>query len=225
MTMNENDWKKFWEEIWVSSNTPFHQEEVEPLLVKHLPLLKGSRVVVPLCGKSRDMVWLKSQGYEVIAIELSPLACEQFFREVACVDFEIVQEGTFQVFRGGSYQIYCGDFFQISPLQLGRFSLIYDRAALIALSPSFQKKYVDHLLDLMEKTLSQNAVLFLITFDFFEKPNRPPPYLVSEQDVRRLFGSQCDIQIVSPVEEKSAISEEQSPRAAYQKKLYLLQLS
>lgn len=46
-----------------------------------LDLAQGSRVFVPLCGKSLDMIWLAQQGHEVIGVELSPVAVEDFFRE------------------------------------------------------------------------------------------------------------------------------------------------
>src|SRR3546814_12861307 len=55
-----------------------------PLLEKHWPslgLATGSRVFVPLCGKSLDMAWLAARGHRVLGVELSPLAVGQFFDE------------------------------------------------------------------------------------------------------------------------------------------------
>ncbi len=46
-----------------------------------LELTQGSRVFVPLCGKSQDMLWLAQQGHEVIGVELSPVAVAGLFRE------------------------------------------------------------------------------------------------------------------------------------------------
>jgi thiopurine S-methyltransferase len=46
-----------------------------------LNLPKKSKVFVPLCGKSSDMLWLLAQGYEVVGVELSPLAAQGFFAE------------------------------------------------------------------------------------------------------------------------------------------------
>ena len=41
----------------------------------------GSTVLVPLCGKSRDLLWLAQHDFRVTGIEISPIAVEGFFRE------------------------------------------------------------------------------------------------------------------------------------------------
>src|SRR5690606_22020225 len=66
----------FWLERWREGRTHFHLERVTPLLQKYWPglgLPKGSKVLVPLCGKTLDMVWLAEQGHKVLGVELSPL--------------------------------------------------------------------------------------------------------------------------------------------------------
>ena len=42
-----------------------------------LGLAKGAAVLVPLCGKSLDLVWLAEQGHAVIGVELA----EAFVKE------------------------------------------------------------------------------------------------------------------------------------------------
>ena len=74
----------FWLERWRDGHTRFHQNRVTPLLQKYWPTLSlpsGSRVLVPLCGKSLDLIWLAQQGHRVLGVELSPLAVDQFFAE------------------------------------------------------------------------------------------------------------------------------------------------
>lgn len=71
-----------WLDFWRDERSDFHQIAVNPLLNKFWPSLKlahGSRVFVPLCGKSLDMLWLAQQGHEVIGVELSSIAVEDFF--------------------------------------------------------------------------------------------------------------------------------------------------
>lgn len=75
---------EFWQSRWQQGRIGFHKSEVNPLLVKHVSTLnleKGSRVLVPLSGKSVDMVWLAQQGYDVVGIELVESAVEEFFAE------------------------------------------------------------------------------------------------------------------------------------------------
>jgi thiopurine S-methyltransferase len=47
-----------------------------------LSLPEGSRVLLPLCGKTLDIHWLLSRRYRVAGSELSKLAVEQLFSEL-----------------------------------------------------------------------------------------------------------------------------------------------
>lgn len=74
----------FWRQRWQDNRIGFHQDQPTPLLQKHWPAIgapAGCRVLVPLAGKSRDMLWLAAQGHRVLGVELSQLAVEQFFAE------------------------------------------------------------------------------------------------------------------------------------------------
>ncbi len=72
---------QYWKGKWKAGDIGFHQSEVESLLVEHFSRLEPGTVLVPLCGKSLDMIWLKSKGWKVIGVELSSVACEAFFEE------------------------------------------------------------------------------------------------------------------------------------------------
>jgi len=75
---------EFWHKRWQEKRTGFHQSEVNPLLIKHFSALRlpiGSRVLVPLCGKSVDMMWLVNEGYNVVGVELVETAVQDFFTE------------------------------------------------------------------------------------------------------------------------------------------------
>lgn len=68
---------EFWEEIWQAGDIPFHNAEVAPALARFwsgLDIADGATVLVPLCGKSLDMIWLRDQGYKMVGAELSELA-------------------------------------------------------------------------------------------------------------------------------------------------------
>lgn len=65
---------QFWLDRWTKSEIEFHKSDANPLLVKYfaeLALPKGSRVFVPLCGRTLDIPWLLSEGYRVAGAELS----------------------------------------------------------------------------------------------------------------------------------------------------------
>ena len=76
----------FWQQRWQTNQIGFHEATPHPLLLRHWPrltLAPGSRVFVPLCGKSLDLLWLRTQGHEVIGVELSAIGVDAFFAEAA----------------------------------------------------------------------------------------------------------------------------------------------
>ena len=75
---------EFWQQRWAKDEIGFHLDEVNPNLRDHFSVLgvsEGGCVLMPLCGKSQDMLWLASQGVEVIGVELSEKAVAAFFAE------------------------------------------------------------------------------------------------------------------------------------------------
>ena len=80
--------KSFWLQKWEKNTIAFHRSEANPSLVNHfdkLALAKGSRIFVPLCGKTLDIGWLLSKGYRVVGAELADMAIEQLFTELGVV--------------------------------------------------------------------------------------------------------------------------------------------
>lgn len=152
-----------WLEFWRDQRTDFHQSAVNPLLSRFWPALglsPGSRVFVPLCGKSLDMLWLAQQGHEVIGVELSPVAVEDFFRENGLHPTQ-QQVGNFTLWRDGKIGILCGDFFALTRNDLGALDTVYDRAALTALPEEIRGLYVAQL----SRLVSNTATVFLLTVE------------------------------------------------------------
>ena len=62
----------FWHERWQRGEIGFHEAQPNALLTaffERLTLPADSRVFVPLCGKTRDIPWLLSQGLRVAGAE------------------------------------------------------------------------------------------------------------------------------------------------------------
>lgn len=62
-----------WQEHWKSNDHPFHLNSVNPLLEQYWPKLDlptRRPVLVPLCGKTTDLLWLASLGHPVIGVEM-----------------------------------------------------------------------------------------------------------------------------------------------------------
>ena len=61
-----------WIERWQIGRTGWHEPQGNASLKRYWDLT-GRRVLVPLCGKSADLLWLESQGNSVTGVELSEL--------------------------------------------------------------------------------------------------------------------------------------------------------
>lgn len=171
---------EFWHSKWQKNEIGFHLSEANPLLVAHfesLSLAQGSRIFLPLCGKTVDIGWLLSRACQVVGVELNRMAVEQLF-EALNIEPEISEEGGFTIFRAENIQIFVGDFFELSAMDLGAIDAIYDRAALIALPESMRQKYADHLM-----VLTQCAKQLLITLTYDQALMPGPPFSVSEEEV------------------------------------------
>ena len=106
---------KFWQERWARNQLGFHLPEVNPYLERHWPslaLAEGAKVLVPLCGKSLDLMWLATQGHRVLGVELSEQAVEAFFSEQSLTP-RITQRGVFTVYQADLIEVWCGDFFAL----------------------------------------------------------------------------------------------------------------
>lgn len=175
----------FWHERWENGQIGFHQSEYNPYLLKHWPEMNiepGSKVFVPLAGKSNDMFWLAGQGYKVMGVELSSIAVKAFFAENQ-LDYEISNQDTFDIYRSPNIDLYCGDFFQLSKNMLEGTQAVFDRASLIALPPSLRKQYVAKLHDI----LPTDAKILLISMEYPQQQMDGPPFSVHEEEVFELY--------------------------------------
>ncbi len=183
---------EFWHERWQRREIGFHRDEVHPFLPRFFPGLSlpdRARVLVPLCGKSRDLLWLCGQGCDVLGVELSLMAVEEFFAENDLLA-STSREGEFSCYQSERLQIYCGDFFQLKTPQLGPIDAIYDRAALVALPPEMRADYTAQLLELCPA----GKDILTISYDYPQAQMDGPPFSVPEAELRGLFGQQCTVE-------------------------------
>ncbi len=188
---------KFWHDRWASNDIGFHKSEANPLLVKYideLSLAKGSRVFLPLCGKTLDIGWLLSRGYRVAGAELSAIAIEQLFAELG-VRPTITRVGTVDHYRAPQLDIFVGDIFKVTPALLGPVDAVYDRAALVALPQEMRARYSAHLM-----ALTAHAPQLLISFEYDQRAMEGPPFSVSEEEIRQHYGHRYDITVLTSLD-------------------------
>lgn len=184
----------FWQERWARNQIGFHLPEVNPYLLRYWPplsLAKGAKVLVPLCGKSLDLMWLASNGYHVLGVELSEQAVEAFFSEQNLTP-RITRQGVFKVYQADLIEIWCGDFFALDAGVLADCTALYDRAALIALPPLMRAQYAKHLNSL----LRPGCQGLLITLDYDQTQKAGPPFAVMDDEVKVLLGFQWNLEVL-----------------------------
>jgi len=174
----------FWHDRWKNDQIGFHNEEVNERLTRHWPTLaieEGSKVFVPLCGKSLDMQWLQRQGHPVFGVDLSPIAIRTFFIEAGITPLED---------SSGSLTRSSTNGFDLTRDDLDGVRACYDRASLIALPPDLRVQYAAHL----TRFLPERVTILLITLEYDQSKMSGPPHSVSPSEVEDLFGSSFDVE-------------------------------
>ena len=102
---------EFWAERWARKEIGFHQRSINDYLQRYwgrLAVPANARVLVPLCGKTLDMHWLREQGHCVIGVEVVRSAVAEFFDEWG-VEAKITNEGGFERWQAAGIELLCGD--------------------------------------------------------------------------------------------------------------------
>ncbi len=188
---------KFWQNRWQEKRIGFNQSEVNPLLIAYwsaLNLPAGSRIFVPLCGKTIDMVWLAAQGYDVVGVELVEFAVQEFFAEhnispsvhqLADNPAIICHQGKL---LGQKVELWVADIFALKAEDIGKVDAIYDKAALIALPADMRPNYSEQI-----RKISDNAPQLIITLNYDQSKKKGPPFSVSHHQVQQYYGSHYQV--------------------------------
>jgi thiopurine S-methyltransferase len=184
----------FWHQRWEKNEIAFHESQANPVLVSHfneLSLAKGSRVFVPLCGKTLDISWLLSNGYRVAGAELSQIAIEQLFMELG-LQPEISRVGEVEHWSDKNLDICVGDIFAVSRKMLGPVDAIYDRAALVAFPEEMRNRYTAHLTEITGK-----APQLLICYDYDQSLMPGPPFSIRNEEVHRHYADTYEVSLLA----------------------------
>lgn len=189
----------FWQQRWDNDEIGFHQLTINPYLQYFYGEKgpdAGSRdrltVFVPLCGKSKDMLWLSQNNYKVLGVECSDLAVKAFFEENALnYKTAVVQDSGFyqSTDLATPIEIVQGDFFSLQASDFDQVTDIFDRASLVALPQDLRKRYVEKMSELQ----SPGTRTLLVTLSYDESEMNGPPFSVSEQEVGDLYSDNFEI--------------------------------
>ncbi len=183
----------FWHKRWENNEIAFHQADYNPFLVKHfgsLSLMAGDRVFLPLCGKTKDIHWLLSNGFRVVGAELNAMAVLQLFADLG-IEPSISAGGDVHHYFADNIDIFTGDIFKVSNQILGTIDAIYDRAALVALPADMRTQYTAHLTKITNK-----APQLLICYEYDQNLANGPPFSVNTDEVHQHYQDRYDLTLI-----------------------------
>jgi thiopurine S-methyltransferase len=178
----------FWAKRWSEGQTGFHEGAPNDLLAKHIARIESvkprARILVPLSGKAADLRWLAERGHEVVGVEFVDEAVRAFFDEqqLEPVTSEI---GGAPALTAGGVTLVCGDFYEVASEALGRFDVVYDRAALVAVDPAQRAHYVET----CRARLGAGGVTFLVALAYDQSLVPGPPWSIDPEMVRELHAA------------------------------------
>lgn len=191
---------KFWQQRWQDGRIGFHKSNVNPQLTEYFSELAvpiSGQVLVPLCGKSVDMVWLAHAGYDVVGVELVETAVQAFFAEQKVVPTitEFTSATVNAILKryqgqlaGQTITLWAADIFAISAIDIGEINAVYDRAALIALPATMRADYSAQIVK-----LSNHAPQLLITLNYDQSKKDGPPFSISQQQLQQYYDTDYKI--------------------------------
>ena len=169
-----------WHDRWKNGRIGWHEAAGNAGLRAHWRMRTG-RVLVPLCGKTPDLVWLAERGHDVVGVELSEIAIQDFFAEQN-LTYARDDESSLTAFRCRELPVTLvhGDYFTFrAPV----FDALYDRGAFIAIDPSLRERYAAH----TRAMLSAKAEILLVALEYDQSVVAGPPFALMPAELERYF--------------------------------------
>jgi len=196
---------KYWENRYKTRCFQWHIDQVHPQLLKYLGELtnlgegkqESLKFFVPLCGKSKDIPFLLSLGFEVFGIEVVASVIQEFSKEND-IELEFDEGKHLYSSKDGKLKIYCEDMFKCPIEEYGPFDCIWDRASFIALDYAFRPAYMDVVKRSVAHGIgSGHKFRYLIQTVKYDKNNfNGPPKCVDAEDFKEHFESWAKVTVL-----------------------------
>ena len=136
------------------SEDPEYLKKVDPILMKNIKQLTAGRdnlrIFVPMCGKTRDMLWLADQGHAITGAEINARYIKAFFRD-AELEYKLRSEQITPTKKANVYEakdkeitLYQCDIFDYSVEVSGQFDAIWDQSALPVINEMGAKRLKEY---------------------------------------------------------------------------------
>ena len=170
--------KEFWTSVWEEGVIRFHQQNYNAQMVHFFDSinLKEKSVLIPLAGKTKDILYFLEKGAHVTAVEFYEGAVLDFFKEN---NLSYTKEGN--LFKGDHIHFYACDFFDLKSAH--PFDVMYDRASQVVFSKETRERYYSHVATLINK----ETLLYLGAIDHSGPEDYGPPYKISTSEVMSYY--------------------------------------
>jgi SAM-dependent methyltransferase len=165
-----------WNERYVKGETPWDtgQPSSELLRVLAESAIPIGRAVELGCGTGANAVRLAQQGFDVTAVDLSPLAVEQAQRRAEATGVRV--------------RFLAADLLHPPEELTGPFDFVFDRGCYHIV----RREDVNSFLETLRR-LTRPGTLALVLTGNADEPHTPGPPVVTEQQIRTELGSLFDI--------------------------------
>jgi len=196
-----------WEGEWKKGNTSFHLPNPNPKLLDNLDILLGrddasespKTVLVPLCGKTKDLIHLHSLGHNVVGVEWIEQACLEFFKENNLTYSKRPLEGVdgyLYTSDDGRLRVFQCDFLHLTEQMLGsKVDAVWDTQGLGVINPRDRKQYVRTVKGLIADTFKY----LLVTIEYEPFSHLGRPHSISYNAVKELYGAFSNVKFIAQV--------------------------
>lgn len=193
---------KDWFRDAVNQKLLSHMEAlVGPAWAKNGEIGQGAAraILLPLCGRSKDMVHLYNQGHTVVGCEWVDSVCVQFFTENNIQYTKSTIEalgGSLYQSEDGRLRVYQCDFLLLTAELVNlKFDSVLDVQSLNHINPRDRKQYVR----VVRSLLKDDFRYLLVTIEYEPFAHRGRPHSISYNAVKELFGAFSNIKFVEQV--------------------------
>ena len=177
MSTEDSTQVDFWDSRYAAGKTPWDFGGVPAALRSFLERTDPpGRVLIPGCGSGYEVRAFRDAGFEVTAIDFSPVAVERAAHILGPLHSSVIP----------------GDFFT-HDLSAQNFDLIYERTFLCSLPPPRWPAYARRMAELLAKG-NLLAGIFL-----YGEESDPPPYPLTEAHAIELLGNDFELIRSEPV--------------------------
>ncbi len=165
-----------WDERYAKCDTPWETGQPSSELQRVLSevAIRPCRTLEPGCGTGANAVWLAQQGFDVTAVDVSPLAIERARQRADAAGVRV--------------RFLVADVLHPPPELIGPFDFFFDRGCYHVVRRDDAAAYLQTL-----RNLIRPDALGLVLTGNAREPHEPGPPVVSEEQIRNELGSLFDV--------------------------------